>query len=193
MSGAQGITDTFARQNPAGELNVVNTPIPTPPYPYDGMAPPTGFGYPDCVSLWNGTADPVGVPEYVEKPAGTQVSRRVGQNDTFCGNEENNKAPKVVFEANSAPFDLAAGTGDAKSAFPQGSAFVTLRDGRGVAKVSLDGTEPGYSYILQARTCLATTGCLRPTGLVFGKDPTTKREVLYVTSDTSGELFLVSA
>lgn len=39
------------------------------------------YGFPDCTTLWNPLADPVGVPQYVGLPKGDQSSFEFGSRE----------------------------------------------------------------------------------------------------------------
>ncbi|KAG5219967.1 soluble quino protein glucose/sorbosone dehydrogenase [Salix suchowensis] len=60
-----GFSPKFVNDNPADELELVA-----------GTASSVGktYGFPDCTTLWNPTADPVGNPQYVGLPQGAQFS-----------------------------------------------------------------------------------------------------------------------
>lgn len=93
-----GITPAFANDNPADELERADVALPA-----------RFFGFPDCTTLWNGTADPVGEPQYVGKPVGTQFSLGLEpeRDDAWCGAPANNKPPRLSFQVR-APY-LGAG------------------------------------------------------------------------------------
>ncbi|KAF8062264.1 hypothetical protein FPV67DRAFT_1398234, partial [Lyophyllum atratum] len=52
-------------------------------------------GFPDCTTLWNPNADPVGVPQYTGLSRGDQISLNlgVGRDGKWCRQKSNNKAP----------------------------------------------------------------------------------------------------
>ncbi|TFK73859.1 hypothetical protein BDN72DRAFT_893582 [Pluteus cervinus] len=207
ITGINGITSTFGNQNPADELNLVILPTPTST---GLLAPPTAtitpkpFGHPDCVTLWDPQADPVGVPQYTASSRGAQMS--VGsQTNSWCQNTNNNVPPVLYFEPHSLPADITFYEGVLEEDGPVnpfgdsyiGSAFVAMRgasSGFGVAVIGFPLSVPPptggwlpYEYILQAWDLDACPDeCIGPGGVAFGRDGH-----LYVTSESTGELFVV--
>jgi glucose/arabinose dehydrogenase len=96
-----GMTAPFANDNPADELNVVDVNGP------DGLG--RYYGFPDCTTLWNGDADPVGFPQYVGESAGRQISLGLdpARDDDWCLDGEANNTPSIYpFQAHSVPLDI---------------------------------------------------------------------------------------
>ncbi|KDR70731.1 hypothetical protein GALMADRAFT_230016 [Galerina marginata CBS 339.88] len=211
IDNTTGLTKTFVNDNPADEAELVtyptnlNGPLELP------IPAPKSYGFPDCTTLWNGAADPVGDPQFVGKPRGFQFSLQLDptRNDAWCQNKLNNQPPILSFQAHSVPLDIKFFnpspiiTSSAK-AFPasfinqpfvsfHGSFDRTPPTGYGVVRVpSLFGpgvsTALGYTFLIQATnlsTCPGT--CIRPVGLAFGEHDAR----LYVSSDSSGELFVI--
>ncbi|THU92329.1 soluble quino protein glucose dehydrogenase [Dendrothele bispora CBS 962.96] len=197
IDNVTGLTAQFVNDNPADEMELVTFGSSILPF----------YGFPDCTTLWNPQADPVGNPEFVNLPRGTQFSLRLDptRDDPWCQDEKNNLKPALSFQAHSVPLDIKfyepSGTGS--GSFPSssaGDAFVSFhgsfdRDpptGYGVVQVPFPlATTPssglGYSFLIQAtnlNTCPGT--CIRPVGLSFGADGK-----LYVSSDSSGEIFVI--
>ena len=58
------------------------------------------YGFPDCTTLWNPLADPVGVPQYVGLPKGDQISLNLDPErpDKWCRDPKNNLAPVLSFQ-----------------------------------------------------------------------------------------------
>ncbi|RDB18470.1 hypothetical protein Hypma_000295 [Hypsizygus marmoreus] len=195
----KGLTAQFVNDNPSDEIEFVT-------FSTAADVAPKSYGFPDCTSLWNPTADPVGVPQYVGLPRGAQFSLNLDptRDDAWCQNAANNHPPSLNFQAHSVPLDIkfySPQTG-AITSFPtsfSGDAFVSFHGsfdrtpptGYGVVHVPFPlGTANSvapYSFLVQAtelKTCPGS--CIRPVGLAFGKDGR-----LYVSSDSSGELFVI--
>ncbi|KAF5379416.1 hypothetical protein D9615_006536 [Tricholomella constricta] len=201
INSVKGITPLFANDNPSDELEFVRYPTSSP-----STIAPDSYGYPDCTSLWNGDADPAGVPQYVGFPRGSQISLNLDalHDASWCKDPANNQPPSLNFQAHSAPLDIkfynpgnitvtsfpSTLSGDAFVSF-HGSFDRTPPTGYGVVHVPFplgasSGSQP-YSFIVQATDLRSCPGkCIRPVGLAFGKDGR-----LYVSSDTSGELFVI--
>ncbi|KAF7430434.1 hypothetical protein PC9H_006141 [Pleurotus ostreatus] len=190
-----GFTPKFVNDNPADELELVA----------GTGALGRAYGFPDCTTLWNPTADPVGNPQYVGLPQGAQFSLNLDplRNDAWCGQQANNVPPSLSFQAHSVPLDIKfyePGAVSSVTSFPTtyaNDAFVSFRGsfnrdpptGYGVVHVPFPITSPTQAspFIVQAAdlsTCPGT--CIRPVGLSFSKDGR-----LYVSSDSSRELFVV--
>ncbi|KIJ35528.1 hypothetical protein M422DRAFT_145198, partial [Sphaerobolus stellatus SS14] len=83
------LTAQFVNDNPADELERVE------------LTRPAGFyGFPDCTTLWNPTADPIGDPQFVDLPRGTQFSLNLEpeRDDAWCLNKSNNQPPVFSFQ-----------------------------------------------------------------------------------------------
>ncbi|KAL0945504.1 hypothetical protein HGRIS_000988 [Hohenbuehelia grisea] len=193
-----GFTPKFANDNPADELERVG-----------GTISNLGqyFGFPDCTTLWNPTADTTNLPQYASLPRGAQFSLNLDpiRNDAWCKDTGNNKPPSLSFQAHSVPLDIkfygpAPTNIRSLPATWSGDAFVSFRGsfnrdpptGYGVVRVPfpLGASESklGYSFLIQAADLSVCPGnCIRPVGLAFGKNGQ-----LYVSSDSTGELFVLS-
>lgn len=88
IDNVTGLTPTFVNDNPADELEKVNL-----------HSPVISYGFPDCTTLWNPIADPLGDPQYVNLTRGTQISLLLDPNrgDAWCRNISNNTPPKLAF------------------------------------------------------------------------------------------------
>ncbi|KAF8909721.1 hypothetical protein CPB84DRAFT_1765299 [Gymnopilus junonius] len=209
IDNVTGLTAAFVNDNPADELEFVIYPTKLNGPTTIPIPAPKSYGFPDCTSLWNGSADPVGDPQFVGKPRGYQFSLDLepSREDAFCQNVANNKPPRLSFQAHSVPLDIKYYTPAVipikPPAFPASfinQAFVSFHGsfdrtpptGYGVIRVpSPLGPQTqkdlGYSFLVQATNLNTCPGsCIRPVGLAFGSDGR-----LYVSSDSSGELFVI--
>lgn len=93
----KGFTPVFANDNPSDELDLITLPSAT-----------VSYGFPDCISLWNPTADPVGNPQYTGLKKGTQVSLNLEAKftDKWCQDKSNNRPPALDLQAHSSPVDI---------------------------------------------------------------------------------------
>ncbi|KAF8899269.1 hypothetical protein BD779DRAFT_1690909 [Infundibulicybe gibba] len=190
IDGLVNFTAAFVNDNPADELELVTYSTASPSL----TAAPPFFGFPDCTTLWNPNADPVGVPQYAGLTRGAQFSLQLDatRNDAWC-------------RAHSVPLDIKfynAPIASSITSLPatlNNHAFVSFHGsfdrtpptGYGVVQFqpggSIISTSLGYSFVVQAtnlNTCPGT--CIRPVGLAFSADGK-----LYVSSDSSGELFVI--
>ncbi|KAJ6604961.1 hypothetical protein B0H10DRAFT_1886759 [Mycena sp. CBHHK59/15] len=191
IDNVTGLTATFVNDNPADEVNLVTL-----------SGDLKFYGFPDCTTLWNPQADPVGDPQYVGLERGDQISLLLEpeRDDAWCSSSANNVPPVLSFQAHSVPLDIKFYKGPQEHSalsFPPsliGDAFISFHGsfnrspptGYGVVHVPfpLDQT---YSFIIQATNLTSCPGsCIRPVGLAFGRSG-----VLYVSSDSSGELFVI--
>ncbi|XP_006462984.1 hypothetical protein AGABI2DRAFT_224678 [Agaricus bisporus var. bisporus H97] len=206
IDNVTGLTAAFANDNPADEIESVTISA-------TGNTTPASYGFPDCATLWNGAADPTGVPQYKDSPRGTQfslnlpsLSTPLPRLDPWCQNMTNNHPPAFNFQAHSVPLDIKRyepepiGVGGGLPGEWSGDVFVSFHGsfdrtpptGYGVVHVpypfgSLSTSPLGYDFLVQATDLNTCPGrCIRPAGLVFGRD-----NRLYVTSDSSGELFVI--
>lgn len=85
-----GLTPKFVNDNPADEMETVNL--------NSGLG--KWYGFPDCTTIWNPTADPDGVPQYVNFSQGQQFSLHLqdGRDDAWCAKASNNRPPTVSFQ-----------------------------------------------------------------------------------------------
>ncbi|KAJ8517821.1 hypothetical protein ONZ45_g5046 [Pleurotus djamor] len=194
IDNVTGITPPFANDNPADELILV-----------EGTAAAQGkfYGFPDCTTLWNGDADPVGVPQYVGFAPGDQFSFNLDpiRDDDWCRTRSNQLPPVRPFQAHSVPLDIkfyTPGPVSSLTSFPSsfaGDAFVSFRGsfdrtpptGYGVIRVPFplgSGTEEFIVQVANLAPCPGT--CIRPVGVAFSKAGR-----LFVSSDSSRELFVV--
>ncbi|KJA23706.1 hypothetical protein HYPSUDRAFT_66098 [Hypholoma sublateritium FD-334 SS-4] len=205
IDGLANLTSAFVNDNPSDELEFVKYPISL-----SGIAStaPKTYGFPDCTSLWNPLADPVGNPSFVNKTRGFQFSLELepSRDDAFCANVSNNQPPILNFQAHSVPLDIKfyeppqRFTPKGLPLLLLGHAFVSFHGsfdrspptGYGVVQFPYPISRPannglGYSFVVQATNLNTCPGsCIRPVGLAFGKDGR-----LFVSSDSSGELFVI--
>ncbi|KAJ7028394.1 soluble quino protein glucose/sorbosone dehydrogenase [Mycena alexandri] len=191
IDNVTGLTPTFVNDNPADELNLVSV---------GGNL--EFYGFPDCAPLWNPSADPIGDPQYVKLKHGDEISLLLEseRNDTWCMSPKNNVPPVLNFQAHSVPLDIKfyeAPTKPSATSFPSsfnGDAVVSFHGsfnrvpptGYGVVHVPFP-LHRNYSFLVQATNLTSCPGtCIRPVGLAFSRSG-----VLYVSSDSSGELFAI--
>ncbi|CAE6357019.1 unnamed protein product [Rhizoctonia solani] len=199
--------------NPAEELNSISLHEPDK-IPIERKF----YGYPSCFSTWNSSSVPRNASQPVfDLPTGAQFSiLPVGTqpDDAWCQNPKNNKPPRLVFQAHSAPLDFAfydnskcspkendiglpsKWDGDAFSSF-HGSFNSEPPTGYSVVRIPWAGDAPrasaksttGYEQILYAPDkTKCSSQCIRPVALAFGK-----QGQLYVTSDETGEVFVIES
>ncbi|KAJ7935367.1 hypothetical protein B0H13DRAFT_525180 [Mycena leptocephala] len=192
IDNVTGLTAAFVNDNPADEINLVRL---------NGTL--EFYGFPDCTTLWNPKADPIGDPQYVGLKPGDQISLLLepDRDDTWCSSSANNVPPVLSFQAHSVPLDIkfytaprepspvsfpSAFSGDALVSF-HGSFNRAPPTGYGVVHAPFPFRGDDYSFIIQAANLTSCPGsCIRPVGLAFSRSG-----VLYVSSDSSGELFVV--
>ncbi|KAF8590160.1 soluble quino protein glucose dehydrogenase [Ramaria rubella] len=197
IDNVTGLTAKFVNDNPADELESVNL-----------LRPAISYGFPDCTTLWNPLADPVGDPQYTRLSRGDQISLLLepGRGEDFCRDIQNNQPPILSFQAHSVPLDIKFYLPPSQHpphAFPsayQGDAFVSFHGsfdripptGYGVIHIPFSGSGPkssNYTFLIQVADLTPCPGqCIRPVGLAFGPDGR-----LYISSDSSGELFVLEA
>lgn len=90
IDNSTGLTAAFVNDNPADELEKVELGLP-----------PKTYGFPDCTTLWNPFADPVGDLQFTKLKRGAQFSLHLepGRGNKFCNNETNNEPPILSFQA----------------------------------------------------------------------------------------------
>ncbi|GJJ15127.1 hypothetical protein Clacol_009402 [Clathrus columnatus] len=195
IDNTTGLTEMFVNDNPADELEKVFLDLP-----------PKTYGFPDCTTLWNPFADPIGDPQFTKLPRGAQFSLLLepGRGNKFCNNKTNNEPPILSFQAHSVPLDIKfyePQSNVSVNGFPlkfKDDAFVSFHGsfnrvpptGYGVIHIPFGDNGPSssnYTFIVQVANLNPCPGqCIRPVGLAFGKDGR-----LFVSSDSSGELFVV--
>ncbi|KAH8829078.1 hypothetical protein DL96DRAFT_1596562 [Flagelloscypha sp. PMI_526] len=202
IDNVTGMTAAFVNDNPADELEVIETS-------HSKTAANIFYGFPDCTTIWNPTADPAGVPQYADYVRGEQFSLQLlaSRDDTWCQDKHNNHPPQTSFQAHSVPLDIkfyspVSSKVDSK-ALPvswANNAFATFHGsfnrspptGYSVVRLPKPGVK-GSSYlpVVEAANlvgCPSACQSIRPAGLAFGANGK-----LYVTSDSSGELFVVES
>ncbi|GJE86242.1 soluble quino protein glucose dehydrogenase [Phanerochaete sordida] len=205
IDNVTGLTAAFVNDNPADELEFVDAAA--------GAHANRFYGFPDCTTVWNPRADPVGDPQFLNFTTGEQFSLELQpeRDNAFCQDPKNNVPPRLSFQAHSVPLDIKfffPGKGNnAGSSVPAswaGDAFVSFHGsfdrtpptGYGVVRVPFAGLQPaappasqkGYTFLAQATNLTSCPGtCIRPVGLAFASDGR-----LFVSSDSSGELFIIS-
>ncbi|CAE6491593.1 unnamed protein product [Rhizoctonia solani] len=197
--------------NPSEELNRISLRDPEN-IPIESKF----YGYPSCYTAWNSSSVPRNESQPVfDLPTGAQFSRRpVGTqpDDAWCQNPNNNKPPRLSFQAHSAPLDLVFY--DNSKCVPRdnnvgisrkwdGDAFTSFRGswnrrpptGYSVVRIPWEGDAPrapansvnGYEHIVYAPDLTkCPSQCIRPVGLAFGE-----KGQLYVSSDETGEIFVI--
>ncbi|KAF8148681.1 hypothetical protein B0H34DRAFT_736563 [Crassisporium funariophilum] len=207
IDNVTGLTPLFVNDNPADELELVTYSTANSVH-----VVPKSYGFPDCTTLWNPRADPVGNPQFLDRQRGDQFSLNLepSRGDSWCQNKANNEPPVLSFQAHSVPLDVKLYQtplipAACATAFPvsfNGHAFISFHGsfdrspptGYGVVRVPYPiethdplGDALGYSFMIQAANLTTCPGsCIRPVGLAFGNDGR-----LYVSSDSSGELFVI--
>jgi glucose/arabinose dehydrogenase len=93
IDNVTGLTAAFVNDNPADEVNVVSSNSSL------------YFGFPDCTTMWNGSADPVGDPQYLSVVRGEQFSLNLEpeRDDAWCRNRTNNEPPQISLQVHT-PF-----------------------------------------------------------------------------------------
>ncbi|KAI1451440.1 hypothetical protein F4805DRAFT_463789 [Annulohypoxylon moriforme] len=163
------------------------------------------YGYPACFSAW----ETIGIPSNIGITTGSQFGGIAGtpfeqvtsgnsmeEVDEFCRTER--QGPRLVFPAHTAPLDIKFKE-DGSAAYitfhgswdrdpPDGFRLgkVEFADGQPVANVS---DTKAVEYILENQDTSKCPGaCFRPVGLAFDK-----KGRLFMTSDQSGELFVLTS
>lgn len=97
IDSVTGLTAAFVNDNPADDLEFVT--YSTSPSPHLAI-PPKFHGFPDCSTLWNPTADPVGVPQYTTLAKGAQFSLNLdpARDDNWCRSVANSQPPAFSFQ-----------------------------------------------------------------------------------------------
>ncbi|KAH6903269.1 hypothetical protein BKA70DRAFT_1404253 [Coprinopsis sp. MPI-PUGE-AT-0042] len=160
----------------------------------------TFHGYPTCFSAWDHTA----ITDKSMQPGDWFVQDTSGQySDEWCN--ANAIKPLALLPPHTAPLDLKFGVrqsdtnlyvplhGSWNRSPPQGYKVVVIPgqysgSGSWSPSTSLSGTKTSFTDLLSNRDenqCQG--GCFRPVALVFSPNG----DNLYVTSDTSGEVFLL--
>ncbi|RXG45992.1 hypothetical protein VDGE_02107 [Verticillium dahliae] len=174
--------------NPAEELNEHGTIEDAP----ENEANATNYGYPQCYAVW----DADDIPDHDNLEVGDQfaIDTNTTLDDTTC--REEYQAPRLAFPAHTAPLDIIFnenGTeawisfhGSFNRENPQGYSLSVVGFANG------EPTEPHTSansltHIVRM-TDLSTCpeNCFRPVGLAWESQGR-----LYVTSDSTGEIFIL--
>jgi glucose/arabinose dehydrogenase len=89
IDNVTGLTAAFVNDNPADEINLVRL---------NGTL--KFYGFPDCTTLWNPKADPIGDPQYVGLKPGDQISLLLepDRDDAWCSSSANNVPPVLSFQ-----------------------------------------------------------------------------------------------
>lgn len=97
IDSVKGITPKFANDNPADDLEFVSY---STNQAIDKVSLGRYHGFPDCTTLWNPSADPVGVPQYTGRQRGAQISLNLDntRNDDWCRNQTNTRLPSLNFQ-----------------------------------------------------------------------------------------------
>ncbi|TFY77022.1 hypothetical protein EWM64_g6991 [Hericium alpestre] len=174
IDNVTGLTPAFVNDNPADEAEALDLNQEAP-----------FFGFPDCTTMWNGNADPAGVPRYAGYARGRQFSLHLeqGLDDAWCQDCRITSRRRL---ASSVPLDIKFYTGGdrGRGGLPsgwKGDAFVSFHGsfdrtpptGYGVVRLPDPNlANSSYSFVVQAAdlsTCTPGT-CIRPVGLAFGQD-----------------------
>ncbi|KAI2464285.1 hypothetical protein F4781DRAFT_436599 [Annulohypoxylon bovei var. microspora] len=188
-----GVSTDIHTDNPAEKLNFLGDVA---------TANNAWYGYPTCFTIW--LPDPAIVDNMHKLDVGQQfvLAPTATFNDTTCA--QLSRPPRLVFEAHTAPLD-------AKFDVPKyENMYVTMHGSwdrsppvgyKLVAVPFTRATQDGYEPVAPANSitgyvdifyppnegkCSSST-CARPVGLVFDASGR-----LYMTSDTSGEVFMLS-
>ncbi|TDL28938.1 soluble quino protein glucose dehydrogenase [Rickenella mellea] len=187
--------------NPAEELNFIDISKPSGLGQY--------YGYPDCLTVWNMTAD--GGPSTLTTGDQFSIQTTGGRDDAWCKNEAQNTRPTLSFQAHSAPLDIKFYTAPANASPPalqndwnthafvsfHGSWDRTKPTGYSVVRIPWSGNAPkakrdagnGYDILVQPPDLSkCNQQCIRPVGLAFDSSG-----ILYVSSDATGEVFVIEA
>ncbi|KAI0378858.1 soluble quino protein glucose/sorbosone dehydrogenase [Hypomontagnella monticulosa] len=190
-----GTSTDVHNDNPAEELNFLgDVTVPNNQW----------YGYPTCFTIWQPETSIVNTVTGRELSVGQQFVQAPNEtfNDDTC--IQKSVPPRLSFQAHTAPLDAKFDAPDYKNLYvtlhgswdrdpPVGFKLVAVPFARG-SDGSYGPTEPAYSrpgYTdifgpFDEGKCSATT-CARPVGLAF--DETSR--LLYMTSDTSGEVFVL--
>lgn len=90
IDNVTGLTAAFVNDNPADELEFIDLEKGKGRF----------YGFPDCTTIWNPDADPVGDPQFTDFRTGEQLSLRLEpqRDDRWCQNVHNNVPPKLSFQ-----------------------------------------------------------------------------------------------
>ncbi|KAI1206080.1 uncharacterized protein F4807DRAFT_470490 [Annulohypoxylon truncatum] len=194
MREVNGVTTDIHMDNPAEKLNFLGD-IATPNNAW--------YGYPACFAVWRPDPAIVDGTTMHEVGVGQQFALAPNNtfNDTTCASLA--RPPRLVFEAHTAPLDAKFDMPRYENMFvtfhgswdrnpPVGYKLVAVPFTRitqgGYEPVAPANSNAGYFDIFyppDEGKCSSST-CARPVGLVFD---TVGR--LYMTSDTSGEVFML--
>ncbi|KAI1134758.1 soluble quino protein glucose/sorbosone dehydrogenase [Hypoxylon sp. FL0543] len=197
MRDVNGTLTDIHTDNPAEELNFLgDVTIPNDAW----------YGYPTCFTIWGPDASIVSPTDGHELDVGEQFVTAPNEtfDDSTCAHIS--KPPRLSFQSHTAPLDAKFDSPKYDNLFvtmhgswdrnpPVGYKLVAVP----FTRIAQDGTyipvapansKTGYFdvfYPPDEGQCSATT-CARPVGLVF--DAAGR---LYMTSDTSGEVFMLSS
>ncbi|KAF5675561.1 L-sorbosone dehydrogenase [Fusarium heterosporum] len=176
--------------NPGEELNFHGLPNDTSSAQYGA-----NYGYPGCFAIYDSSV----IKDY---PGGARVGKQMagtpqGETDLGYTDEECQKkqAPRITFGSHLAPLDIKFRDGSAAYIAIHGSWNRDPGDGYRLSKVAFKNGEPvsvsddpkaEEQLMWNTDNSKCPSACFRPAGLAFDK---TQR--LFMTSDSTGELYVV--
>ncbi|KAF2739844.1 soluble quino protein glucose dehydrogenase [Polyplosphaeria fusca] len=156
------------------------------------------YGYPDCYAAWNVSEIPdndgleVGMQFAIGEVEGTKVNITV--NDTSC--REDHVAPRLTFAAHMAPLDIKFNS-NATAAWvtfhgswdrtdPLGYKLSVIEFENGSPTAPANSTTAATDIVSNPDLSRCPDNCIRPVNLAWDS-----RGRLFMTSDSSGEIFVV--